>query len=346
MPMSSATSAGRSKSLSIRQTMDLSGTNGNDWNIPLSMPANDPYALLRDVSSGTLGRPLPLGSLAVPTRVEIHNDHLRFMVEPLTSRAVTPTLLDQFVALSSDEAILAFARQWGVLALCHHGLPFQHEGADGRCERLLFRRSWVSEPLGVWNAYIGAVASALRMKATIDRGATVSLSDVTKVSLLALLQIQVPAAQRRGRQVSLSTRLRARRGHGAPRRTPAPLQSESELDRRHLEHFINSLLFLGGVRPRIRFQEKRTRMELFGAGSRLGGDVGLLGAVAVQLLHAVAGTRAVEVCSACGRPFLPARRRAQSRDRYCPSCRDGGASMRAAKWRYRSKLRQAIERRD
>ena len=95
----------------------------------------------------------------------------------------------------------------------------------------------------------------------------------------------------------------------------------------------------GGVRPSVFLRDERRSIRL--------GGYGLLGALAVQLVFDVCGTDGLAVCSSCGTPYLPPKRRPrQDRNSYCPDC-GLKAAVRDAAARYRQtdKYRDARARR-
>src|ERR1700682_234453 len=86
-------------------------------------------------ATGERLRFFPVGQLQVPSpRVEVAGDRLivpgRAPDGDSDWKAVEAPddLLRRFVALTGakDEKILGFARRWGLLGLCEHGLPSEH----------------------------------------------------------------------------------------------------------------------------------------------------------------------------------------------------------------------------
>jgi hypothetical protein len=69
----------------------------------------------------------------------------------------------------------------------------------------------------------------------------------------------------------------------------------------------------GGVKPALFRQNGRRSIRL--------GGYGLLGALAIQLVFDVCRSDGLAICTSCGTPYLPARRRPRrDQNPYCPDC--------------------------
>ena len=66
---------------------------------------------------------------------------------------------------------------------------------------------------------------------------------------------------------------------------------------------------------------------------------GLFGLLTVQLLMVLTRSDELVICSACGAPFLPGRRRRAGERCYCTPCRASGATQREW-WRARARMRK------
>ena len=98
-------------------------------------------------------------------------------------RTPGPGLLEQFVALSDapDEDILRYARQWGVLVICHHGLPASH---SEHCRPLTLpgRGRYVFwEPVENWRFFARHAQRVLEMAAATYNGQIIENAIVEKL---------------------------------------------------------------------------------------------------------------------------------------------------------------------
>jgi transposase-like protein len=97
---------------------------------------------------------------------------------------------------------------------------------------------------------------------------------------------------------------------------------------------INQWLETTAVRPKLFIAAPS------GQHVAVGGN-GVLGAVGAQILYAVCRTHGMESCSACGVLYLPRRKPAVGRRRYCPTCESGGAAARDATRAYKQRRAEA-----
>jgi hypothetical protein len=135
---------------------------------------------------GQLARPLATGEWACPDVIEVEGDRLywRNNLEgdgwgyyPITSG---PGLLEGFIRLAdaSPEAVHTFARRWGVLGICHHGLPATHNprppelpsrsGTATWCYPLR-QSGWYWEPLDIWHDFARRARAVLNLAAAMGR---------------------------------------------------------------------------------------------------------------------------------------------------------------------------------
>jgi hypothetical protein len=105
-------------------------------------------------------------------------------------------------------------------------------------------------------------------------------------------------------------------------------------DRKVVEEAVNRWLRIGAVSLSLEWWEPRPTVRLDS-----GPLSALFGALALQLLQAVARSDGLALCSACGRPYTPERRPDPNRRHYCPQCRNA-APHRDAVRSWRAKQRQ------
>ena len=80
--------------------------------------------------------------------------------------------LQRFVGLAKapEEKIAEFARQWGVLGICEHGIPGIHEACRPGDWMRHNSEVWWLEPLDVWRGYANKFGAMLRVAANVSEG--------------------------------------------------------------------------------------------------------------------------------------------------------------------------------
>ncbi len=255
-------------------------------------------------------------------------------------------LLDRFASLDSDESIVAFARDFGALELCKHGLPHVHQPhwSYWTARNLRARGCdpvWL-ESLKTWRSWIQMFGAMLRIVETLRR----SQPTWPRVEDWNLAGIPTPIGQP---AIPTSVMTRSRRHaeriakHAGREFEPRvadikagvlrELEQLSAADRqafianqrRLVAERISMLIDIGGVRPVATWDATRTAAILTGwvYGS------GLFGTLAVQL--AIVATAASDTfeCGSCHRSFTPSRMPPSGRKRYfCSECKQSGAARR------------------
>ncbi len=216
-------------------------------------------------------------------------------------------LLEAFVRLpdAADVEIAAYAKRWEELGLCQHGLPMIHNwtiagsipqdacGARALEEpetleeaaHLLATKTddyWKSIEDWNWEPLEAWRAWARRARELVN------LAALTNLGQLADFQAWKSADFYPSRENTL-----AEQRHELCKRT-------------------DTWIGLGEVRPHLEVRGSHLTVTL--------GGFGLFGALATQLLLVVSRTRGFAVCSGCGKPYVPRRRRTSERLNYCPNC--------------------------
>ena len=267
-----------------------------------------------------LDRPLRSALISVPT-VELVGDRLYWRFEPSKDpdghhfRTVVPgpQLLQHFVELAEapDQKILLYARRWGVLEICEHGLPACHHDLDNAyCVPQGAGDSHFWESISAWRTYATLFRSLLNIAARLSSGRPGHPFDWDLVI----------AIQRFGDHFH---------------------KGGVAFDHLKLEIAMNVLLAQSGVRPLVRLTKGNWQVQ-FAGGHMIG--CGLFGAIVCQLMLAVTRTEGIEICSACGNAYFPARRPNRDRRNYCENCRDGGIPLRDAARDYRKKQKAGHKR--
>lgn len=261
------------------------------------------------------------------------------VVEP--RRAV----LDDFLLLAgdpSDEAILGYARRYGMLGLKpaegHPGPGFVIPTVPWVGELIApsigYRHApgVLREPVGLWRrviretAAVYAIAGRLRQDKLVDRAAWEPLAGIVSLPLSAdnVVDDSPPA-----NVMDLSEE------------SPVPWIPVSpktlEGQRQALAAIVSAWLALGAVRPVLAWGEPREDEPVVTLGTST-----LFGGLVLELLLAVGGKAGFAICSGCGAAYVPHRRPPAGsfgapRANYCPTCRARGLPQREAARRWRDK---------
>ena len=219
--------------------------------------------------------------------------------------------LGAFLRIKDADGVREFARRYGPLALCAHGVPATHNPT-------------VDDPVGIDRGlgcrpvYTEPVAAWLRLAAQAR----------------AILDVAASLHHNR-RPDARSWRLAMGYGEdGTGATAPTPIDSERLADYREwLSIEINGWLRLDPPRPVFRWRPRPDVVLVCGT----------FGHIALQLAAACAGTADLMRCDSCRQPYVRKGRRAQAgRRNYCPGCRDSGAPQRDARRDFRQ--RQAQQR--
>ena len=182
-------------------------------------------------------------------------------------------VLDEFVKLVGcpAERVLGFARAYGPLHVCEHGLPAWHNPGWWRKGKLVgYCRETQVEPLHVWWDLAGQAKAVLGIAASVHRGNTISETD-----------------------------WRAALAWTGRRDIPWWNQS-SRADARVLELCVQRWLQLGSVHPTFHWNRGEPQIQLSGWG--------VMGAIGRQLAFAVARVGGLELCYNCKEWYQPKRR--------------------------------------
>lgn len=275
-------------------------------------------------------------------------------------RRASPEMLDGFLNLAEApaERVLTYAREWGVLGLCSHGLPCTHDHFRNRRrvspnrEEPCFPLGWDGlggqEPVAAWWRYARLARAMLSTASRLRR----SKPELDPAELWTLRDSPTSAEKRRHqgeRRTQTERRTQGERRIQGERRTAqvgvwrredgrllvAPDQGQ-ELCKHGwplLARSVNRWLVDGDVRPWLVLRPHRAGPEpqiRLAAPWWLGSPSwGLFGALGMQLATAVGGT-SYSQCDACGRAYRPVRMPAGGRGHYCPrqECQRAAASRR------------------
>src|ERR1017187_5290513 len=90
--------------------------------MPSLMPASNVFSFLR------------MGQIRAPALAEVLDTSIAGFAGRRIERKPPADLLERFCRIAesddTDAAVEAFARRWGMLGLCAHGLPYRHVPID------------------------------------------------------------------------------------------------------------------------------------------------------------------------------------------------------------------------
>jgi hypothetical protein len=259
-----------------------------------------------------------------------------------TKKAPGPGMLTDFVALAEAEEsrILAYAKRWGPLCICGHGLPCSHNRhecaplpADARHpERKVF---W--EPLASWRHYATEARAILHLAAlSHDR----KVDDDGGLARLLSRPVPLPIPPR-----PLTAAEQARRAHNIgstieilmeafpalallmDQDDPSGAWAESlfrttEVDqRRTVEMALNRWIDLAAIRPVVRWSATHPTFEMTTGTVRTQGyNDNLFAALTLELTYGVLRQMPLRKCDACGRPHSPRRWPRANEHSFCRDC--------------------------
>lgn len=277
---------------------------------------------------------LDVSTIRVPARIELDESQERLIwtwpgkprgqVKPPHAPREKLTMLHEFQELADApaEGIRDYARRWGVLSICDHGLPSTHNARsstswerpagmeycypkryplDDPTPAYWISDGWFQEPVDRWRHYAREAGAILRLAPFLWAGKLGDASD---------WEVFSP-------------------GHEAWRqRYGLPIKEE----RRLLSWRVSQWLEWGGVKPFFLWQGvEAPHLQLEPRG--------LFGLLAMHLALAVSQVEGFAVCSECGNPYIPRRKPRDDQRNYCPTCQALGAPARYASSNYHKRRR-------
>jgi predicted RNA-binding Zn-ribbon protein involved in translation (DUF1610 family) len=286
-----------------------------------------PWDLL--VGEGRRLPTLPVAKLRVPASVKNLGGETLAIREGLPGEEflapVSPSLLIDFGRLESMDDVVTFAGRSGHLRLCEHAKPFGWDECRPTYSRYF---ECEVESLALWQLTIDAIVSMQRAALDLASDKMASVADILSVERFFRADVPAWRDPNFAGPAAVDGRSRYERA----------FWKESDkwftnYQRQWLVYRLNYWLAYGELMPQYSWRDGRLEIGFCSEPKAGITYISLMGALAIQLAHAVAGTETTAICSACGKPFFAARKRAASRDRYCPACGDA-AARRAAKRRY------------
>ncbi|MDA1258029.1 MAG: hypothetical protein O3C10_09355 [Chloroflexi bacterium] len=306
---------------------------------------------------GSFYRDTPAGFLSIRvSHVTITGDFVEYQIGDIDAmshprRSDADDLLRQFTRIATAEDVVRFVERWGPIGFCaDHQLPYEHSwgpqlpgaSADHFEKWYEERGTRPEECQAPWwikpaRAPIGSESIGVYMRfADQSRGIMLAASALRagrqptdEEWLAATVGWNRRDIAKRGESYLLTRRAvhRLFTGEVAPHETADGLDSQKWWWQ-VLGSLVNEWIAISGVRPRIGSWTGDPQVRF--VTSPVG--IGLFGTLAMQLLRAVTGHMAPEICDGCGEAYLPANRRPKRNQKHwCPECRKKGVPTR--EWR-------------
>lgn len=221
-------------------------------------------------------------------------------------------VLDAFVALSdaTDTQVLRFARRFGALEMCKHGMSF------------------LGHVVSVWEPRSGQVRVITECHVRMELQPTDVYRKYAR-EIRALLR--VAASLHRGRQIHRDD-WQVLKGTDEAKQVP-----DADAAREAVEIWVGNWLSQGRVQPTLGWNPET------GADIKLWG-FGLWGAIARQLAFAVARIDRWAICHGCGEVFVPTRKPRSGSRIWCSKRECKRAARRRAQRAYKRRVRATAER--
>lgn len=313
------------------------------WQTVETRAQAEPDMALRDSFPGKFpDRPMQAGLLFSPKDVQLEGDRLVWSALSARYKRTRVGMLEDFIALCDAEdypaAVLAYARKWGVLGICEHGMPCSHnqprlptgwpgvvqpaclpmlvtplppeernkEGMPIRIDAPESKiRHW--EPIDAWHPWSQKAKGLLGIAGHLSEGKIprfdASPWDWVRSAPESLGTLE---QQRQNKNIALSA---------------AREQLAEELD---------DWISIGQVRPRISWNKtsKSWRLDLDAVST----GPNLFGLLGLYIANEVAGTeKGYAICSSCARFYRTERHPNPKNRNYCQECR--GENGKQAAWR-------------
>lgn len=266
----------------------------------------------------------------MPGEIDLAGELLTWSARSAYYKHARPSMLADFVRLcdADDAAILSYARKWGVLNICEHGLPCSHnqypygliDGVKPCLPQLLtplpaqgsdFR---FGERLEHWRVWSRKAKALMTIGSHLNRRKLPRYGDWEVIKGFC----------------------------ESPWETESrPYMKSLASARKELAWEVDHWIALSQVRPRISWNETvadwRCSLDALCTGPNL------FGVLAVYLIGAIAAPgRGIAICSSCAQPYIPERRPDPNRNNYCRHCQGKSgkqAARRDAARRFRAKQR-------
>jgi hypothetical protein len=307
------------------------------------------YAGLVD-EDGDLDRPIQVDPWFAPG-LRLEDGRLEVDGREWPGRAVKPKppMLEQFARLGApgrdrDQAVLTYARKWGLLNLCQHYLPLDHAevripisfAVTGAADVTFVpqepcRSLWVlgGEPVSAWLYWSRQAAAILAVVSRLRDGEWARAEDWSTLGEEGPWVDGAPEGLGDLRLHAEEWTRSLAEGYRIDAPADAADVARREVERSVARGAIETWLRLAGAAFELRWPPR--------GGPRVGLHVnGLFGAIGLQLLLAAAASPGFAICAGCPTVFAPRRRRGRP-TRYCADCQARHIPQRLADQRRQKK---------
>lgn len=243
-------------------------------------------------------------------------------------KSPSPRVLDGFMKLAdqSHTETFEFARRWGVLDLCEHGLPIGHRGVDLRWGIPRTPRCTPVKPPGKgfpswchfglekaewWRDWARKAKALMTIAASLKRGSRGDSRDWNTVA----------AWENEGLQ--------------------RPLRNDSVTAEWHLLcQYVNGWCQMANLAPYLICRDQGSVMIRFAS---LAAPGRLFGVIGLQMMARISSKGSMAICSGCGEIYKPTRIPNPSRLNFCPDCgRTTSVGMAKARMAERKRKARAL----
>jgi hypothetical protein len=274
------------------------------------------------------------------------------LVDPVPDRrTLREKVLLGFVALenATNQEILEYARQWGVLGLCLHGRPCYHEimsswvdgltpeGTltkhfdEGNCGKPISETEWgwSVEPFAKWRDYAGQLGALMRLAMICTNAVPTTIDRLTgEYSNSRPGDPKDWAKAMRDWQID---------NPGMDLTSNEPLLN----GRWTLSNLMSHWMRVNNIRPVVRWGRGRATIHLTCGLHTISS---LLPVLAVQTLLVTTNSVDMGLCAGCTEPFLLGRGQSTYRNSYCAECRKRRVPQKKATQAYYHRQRQSPNR--
>jgi len=259
------------------------------------------------MDNGDLGAPwFPVDRIVVPAHLALDGDRLRWdwysPDAPLPPKPgdhpveIHPEgLLDSFLGIHTADEVLGFAKRFGALMICEHGLPASHNrgggliastASPGGCQPSGWPHDmW--EPVSVWLHFAARARALIGIAAALHQGKPGALDDWAAI-------------------------------YAQPK--PEYLSENLPPAKYHFRLAVQSWIDIGGINLSFRWDQAAAEPDLAVGG-------GTFAILTFQLVSAITRRQGVAICSNCQKPYLREGRKPQvGRRNFCPDCGPRAAS--------------------
>jgi hypothetical protein len=298
--------------------------------------------------AGYLDRPVELGRWAVPQSLRLDEGALVWSWAG-ERRLVRDGrgALERFIRLADagDEQILTYARRWGTLEFCRHGLPCGFLAArwpswhrpacpawtrGSRADGLLW------SPLAAWRHYARQAAAILRISRSLAQGSLGRAADWQALQEWGSEE-RLHIVRGAGWRIRVDQDGHVQGGTanapGIPRagnpKLKVPIAQEV------IARWVNTWVQLAAITPALECGGQSARAVFKGNG--------LFAALAMHLLLAIGRGQPWTFCAGCGEIFSPRGSSGGGMRRFCqkPECKDAAGAFASRDYRQRQRMGRA-----